>query len=268
MATTISLDAAEFVPLPAIRNITIHDLFDSLSKGIEDAKAKPSFVPFVIGIYPLVSVLAIMVLFNYDYLPLLFPVVSGTVLIGPFVTIALCEVSRRRERGLDYAELQGYNFLSSPSIVSIMILGLMMIGLFFFWLTTAMTLYGMTVGDEWRSVPQAPESLMEFARTIFSTSAGWTLIILGNLLGLFFAVISLCIGTVSFPILLDRNVGVGVAVRTSIACVKANPVNMGVWGLIVVVLLIAGAIPFLAGLAVVVPVLGHATWHLYRKSVV
>ena len=268
METTSAADTAAAPPIPAIRNITIHDLFDALAKGIEDAKAKPSFVPFVIGIYPLESVLAIMVLFNYDYLPLLFPVVSGTVLIGPFVTIALCEVSRRRERGLDYAELGGYNFFGSPSIKDIMLLGLLMIGLFLFWLTTAMTLYGMTIGDEWRSVPNAPNSMMEFARTIFSTKGGWTLIILGNAFGLFFAVISLCIGTVSFPLLLDREVGIGVAVRTSIAAVKQNPVNMAVWGLIVVVLLIAGAIPFLAGLAVVVPVLGHATWHLYRKSVV
>lgn len=268
MATTATFDVAATPPIPAIRNITIHDLFDALAKGIEDAKAKPSFVPFVIGIYPLVSVIAIMVLFNYDYLPLLFPVVSGTVLIGPFVTIALCEVSRRRERGLNYAELEGYNFFGAPAIKDILLLGLLMIGLFLFWLATAMTLYGMTVGDEWRTVPSAPDSMVEFARTLFSTSGGWTLIVLGNLFGLFFAVISLCVGTVSFPLLLDRDVSIGVAVRTSIAAVKQNPVNMAVWGLIVVVLLIAGAIPFLAGLAVVVPVLGHATWHLYRRSVV
>jgi uncharacterized membrane protein len=268
MATTVSLDAPVAAPLPAIRRITIADLFDVLAKGIDDAKAKPSFVLFVIGIYPLVSLLAFMVVFNYDYLPMLFPVVSGTVLIGPFVTIALCEVSRRRERGLDYAELRGYNFFGSPSIKDILLLGLLMIGLFFFWLATAMTLYGMTVGDEWRSVPHAPDSLVEFAKTLFTTAEGWTLIILGNLLGLFFAVVSLCVGTVSFPLLLDREVGIGAAVQTSIAAVKANPLVMAVWGLIVVVLLIAGAIPFLAGLAVVVPVLGHATWHLYRKVVV
>jgi len=267
MATTVSLDGAA-PALPAIRNITTHDLFDALSKGIEDAKAKPSFVPFVIVIYPLVSVLAIMVVFNYDYLPLLFPVVSGAVLVGPFMTIALCEISRRRERGIDFSMMGGYNFFGSPSIKDILLLGLLMIGLFFFWLATAMTLYGMTVGDEWRAVPNAPDSVIEFVRALFSTAEGWTLIILGNLIGLVFAVTALCIGTVSFPMLLDREVGIGTAVQTSIAVVKANPFNMAVWGLIVVVLLIAGAIPFLAGLAVVMPVLGHATWHLYRKAVV
>jgi uncharacterized membrane protein len=78
MAATMSLDAADSPPLPAIRNIAIHDLFDALSKGIEDAKANPSFVPFVIGIYPLVSVLVITVIFNYDYRPLLFTVVTGS----------------------------------------------------------------------------------------------------------------------------------------------------------------------------------------------
>jgi uncharacterized membrane protein len=268
MATTFTLDTATAQPLPAIRSLTIHDLFDALAKGIDDAKAKPSFAPFCAAIYVVASVLAIMVVFDYDYLPLLFPVVSGAVLIGPFVTIALCEVSRRRERGLDYAELQGYNFFNAPGIKDIVFLGLLMIALFMFWLATAMTLYGLTVGDVWRSVPEAPASLMGFASSLFSTGEGWTLIILGNVFGFCFAVVSLCIGTFSFPLLLDRNIGIGAAVQTSVAAVKHNPIAMAVWGLIVVVLLLAGAIPFLAGLALVVPVLGHATWHLYRKAVV
>lgn len=267
MATTATLGAAT-QSQPAIRKISLHDLIDALTKGLDDFKEKPSLAPFAAGIYIMASLLAFLVVFNYDYLPLVFPAVSGAVLIGPFVTIALCEVSRRRERGLDYALMTGYNFFNNPSLKDILLLGLLMVGLFFFWLTTAMTIYGMTMGDEWRSVPQAPDSAAEFVKQLLFTPAGWTMMILGNIVGLFFAVTALCIGTLSFPLLLDREVGIGMAVQTSIAAVKENPVTMGMWGLIVVVMLIAGAIPFLAGLSFVIPVLGHATWHLYRRMIV
>jgi len=268
MATSATLGTGVATPLPTIRKITLHDLMESLTKGIEDFNAKPSLAPFAAGIYLVASFVAFMVVFNYDYLPLVFPVVSGAVLIGPFVTIALCEVSRRRERGLNYELLTGYNFLNSPSLKDILLLGVMMVGLFLMWLAAAMTIYSMTIGDEWRSVPEAPDSLAEFAKQLLFTAEGWTMIILGNIVGLFFAVAALCIGTISFPMLLDREVGIGVAVQTSIKAVRENPLIMALWGLIVVVMLMAGAIPFLAGLAFVIPVLGHATWHLYRKLVV
>ena len=86
--------------------------------------------------------------------------------------------------------------------------------------------------------------------------------------GLVFAIVVLAFSVVSFPMLLDRNVGPGQAVMTSIRAVLANPVTMAIWGIIVAVVLVVGAVPFFLGLAVVLPVLGHATWHLYRKVVV
>jgi uncharacterized membrane protein len=89
----------------------------------------------------------------------------------------------------------------------------------------------------------------------------------GNLLGFFFALVVLAISVVSFPMLVDRPVKAGTAVRTSVRAVMENPVTMAAWGLIVALLLVAGALPFFFGLAVVFPVLGHATWHLYRKAV-
>ena len=83
-----------------------------------------------------------------------------------------------------------------------------------------------------------------------------------------FAVVVLTISAISFPLLLDRDVGAAVAVFTSIRVVLANPISMALWGLIVAALLVAGSLPFFLGLTVVMPVLGHATWHLYRKAVV
>jgi uncharacterized membrane protein len=102
---------------------------------------------------------------------------------------------------------------------------------------------------------------------VLTTDAGWKLILFGNAAGFFFALVVLVISVVSFPLLLDRDVGAAVALWTSVRAVAANPFPMAVWGLIVAVLLLIGSLPFFFGLAVVVPILGHATWHLYRKVV-
>lgn len=273
MATTIpsgaiGINAGAVTDVPSVRKLTFQDLLEALTRGIDDFKAKPSLAPFAAGVYVMATLLGFLVVFNYDYVPLVFPAVSGAVLIGPFVTVALCEVSRRRERGLEYGLMTGYNFFGSPAIRDILLLGLLMIALFLFWLATAMTLYGLTLGDAWRSLPSAPASLTAFLDKLLFTPAGLTMIIAGNLIGLAFAVVALCVGTVSFPVMLDRHLGIGAAVQTSIAVVRQNPVVMAGWGLIVVVTLLAGAIPLLAGLAIVIPILGHATWHLYRKAVV
>jgi uncharacterized membrane protein len=107
----------------------------------------------------------------------------------------------------------------------------------------------------------------DFFNQVLGTSAGWGLILVGNFIGFLFAVLALTLTVISFPLLLDRDVGAATAILTSVRAVMANPVTMGAWGLIVAVLLVLGSIPALFGLAVVMPILGHATWHLYRKVV-
>jgi uncharacterized membrane protein len=102
---------------------------------------------------------------------------------------------------------------------------------------------------------------------VLFTRAGWTLIVVGNLVGFLFAVVALTISVVSFPLLLDRDVGAAVALLTSVRVVVANPLTMALWGLIVAALLVIGSLPMFIGLAVTLPLLGHATWHLYRKAV-
>ena len=115
----------------------------------------------------------------------------------------------------------------------------------------------------WRSAA----FLGSFFSDVFTTSSGWTLIIVGNLIGFVFAVVVLATTVVAFPILLDRDIGAYDAMHTSVRAVLANPVPMAVWGLIVAALLVVGSIPLFAGLAVVIPILGHATWHLYRRVI-
>jgi uncharacterized membrane protein len=143
-------------------------------------------------------------------------------------------------------------------------LGLLVIALFLGWVAVANTLYVMTVGDAWSA---KTITFHEFLTAVLTTPQGWVMIVVGNGLGLLFAIAALAIGVVSFPLLLDKHVGLGTAVETSVRAVMANPLPMAAWGLFVAIILWLAALPLLVGLAVVVPVLGHATWHLYRKIV-
>ena len=113
----------------------------------------------------------------------------------------------------------------------------------------------------------APSSIRQFADDVLNTSAGLRLIIVGTGVGFLFAVLALMLGAISIPLLLDRDVGAAVALLTSIRVVVANPLTMALWGFIVAALLLIGSAPFFLGLTMILPVLGHATWHLYRKAV-
>jgi uncharacterized membrane protein len=253
--------AGESPALPMVRTITLVDLKDALTKGIDDFSAMPSHAVFLCLIYPIVGLMAGRLVIGYDVLPLLFPLVSGFALVGPFAAIGLYEMSRRREQGLDVPWLAAFDIRYSPSFGAIMALGLLLMVIFLIWLAVAQAIYIATFGYR----PAA--SMPDFVHQVLTTPAGWTLIIVGNSVGVLFAVGVLTISAVSFPLLLDRDVGAAVAVLTSVRVVLANPVTMATWGFVVAALLVIGSIPFLLGLTIVMPVLGHATWHLYRKAV-
>ena len=245
---------------PTVRRLTIADLRDALTHGVNDFNARPTHVPFLCVIYPIVALIAGRAYAGYEFLPLIFPIVAGFALIGPVVAIGLYELSRRREQNRPLGWREALSIVHSPAIWSIVMLGAILLAIFLIWLAVAWAIYVLTLGG-------VPETVSGFIRALFTTNAGWTLILVGNLAGLVFAIGVLAISVVSFPMLLDRNPGVATAVATSVRVVLANPVPMAMWGLIVVGSLIGGAIPLLIGLAVVMPVLGHATWHLYRKAV-
>lgn len=255
-----SLNAEVSLSQPNVRKIGIADLRDALRKGIADFGAMPTHSIFLIIIYPIVGIILLRLSFGYDVLPVVFPLVAGYALLGPLAAIGLYEMSRRREQGLP-ASWDVLNVFSLPRVRSIAALGVVLMVIFLAWLGAAMVVYQNTFGT-W-----TPPSVWEFARQVFTTSAGWTLIVVGCGVGFIFALVSFALGVVSFPMLVDRDVGAVVAVQTSIRAVAANPVTMAVWGLIVTAALLIGSLPVLIGLAVVLPVLGHSTWHLYRKLV-
>jgi len=246
---------------PQIRKIEFADLKEALARGLDDFLAMPSHAVFLCLIYPIVGFVAARLVLGANVLPLLFPLAAGFALIGPLAALGLYEMSRRREQGLDVSWKHALDIRRSPSLGAIVVLGLMLVAIFLVWIAVAQAIYVATFGY----VPAA--SMPDFFRQVLSTPEGWTLTIVGNFVGFLFAVVVLCLTVVSFPLLLDRDVGAATAILTSVRAVLANPVMMAIWGLIVAALLALGSIPAFFGLAVVMPVLGHATWHLYRKVV-
>ena len=253
--------ADAFHAQPTVRRIHLADLKDALARGIDDFMAMPSHAVFLCLIYPIVGLLLGWLTFGYGLISLLYPLVAGFALLGPFAAIGLYELSRQRERGLDADLTHAFDVFHSPSFGAIAALGLLLMTTGIMWLAVAQAIYVANFGY----APVA--SIGEFARRVFTTPEGWSLIIVGNGIGFLFALLVLTISVVSFPLLLDRDVGAVEAVLTSCRAVRANPMTMAIWGLIVAGTLVLGSLPFLVGLAVVMPVLGHSTWHLYRKVV-
>jgi uncharacterized membrane protein len=248
--------------MPVVRRIGPKDLLHALAQGLDDFKAMPSHIAFLCLIYPLCGLVLAYLTSQQNALQLIFPLASGFALIGPFAAIGLYEMSRRRELGQDTSWKYALNVLRSPSIPAIAVLGLLLLALFVAWLTAAELLYAWLFG------PDPPASYLGFLKMVLSTKRGWALIGIGGFVGFCFAVASLSVSVVSFPLLLDRDAGAAAAVATSVKAVRENIVAMALWGLIVTAGLVIGALPFFVGLAIAMPILGHATWHLYRAVIV
>ena len=210
---------------PAIRKIGLADLKDALARGLADFSAIPSHAVFLCLIYPIVGLVLARAILGYALLPLLFPLAAGFALVGPFAAIGFYELSRRREQGLDISWEDAFDVLHSPSRDAIAALSLLLLVIFAVWIAVAQAIYIANFGY------QPAASIPHFIRQVFTTPAGWMLIIVGNFVGFLFAAAVLIISVVAFPLLVDREVGAVEAVLTSVRAVAANPVIMAVWGL-------------------------------------
>jgi uncharacterized membrane protein len=244
-----------------IRQISPRDLRAALSEGWSDFADKRGDILFIAVVYPAVMLIASAAALNQNLIPIVFPVLAGLTLLGPAVASGFYEIARRRECGDDPSWRHFLDVVRSDAIVPLGELTALLLGIFILWLWAAWEIYAATLG------PEPPSSIAAFANDLFTTREGWQLILFGNLAGFLFAVLTLTISVVSFPMVVDRHVSAATALETSVRAVWQNPGTMMLWGLIVAALLFLGSIPAFVGLMVVLPLLGYATWHVYRHTI-
>jgi uncharacterized membrane protein len=245
-----------------MRAVTPRDLIEVLGKGVEDFRAMPTHIIFLSFIYPVVALVIVWATFKDNLLPLLYAMVTGLALIGPFAAIGIYGLSRRREEGLDVTWSHAFDLPGAHSLRAILALGLCLLAIFAIWIVAAHSIYVAYFKDA------SPESIGSLVQQVLTTKAGHRMILIGNFVGFLFATSTFAVSLLSFPLLMDRNISAMAAASISITWVLRNPLTMGVWGLIVAGVLLIASLPLFVGLAVAIPVLGHSTWHLYRKVVV
>ncbi|EPX75742.1 DUF2189 domain-containing protein [Salipiger mucosus] len=239
----------------------MEDIRTSLRKGWEDFAACRSDVMFIVLVYPVVGLVLIGMGLQMELVPLLFPLISGFAILGPLAAVGLYEMSRRREAGEAPRWGHAIGVLESPAFGAIVVMGIYLAALFLLWMLVAAEIHQFTMGNA------VPSSVMAFLTEVVTTPGGQLMMVLGIAVGALFALAALAVSVVSFPLMLDRHVGAPVAVATSIKVLLANPKVVLSWGVLIAVLLALGALPLLLGLIVVLPVLGHASWHFYRRAV-
>jgi len=247
--------------VPEVRTLSYDDLKTALRLGYRDFAALRTDVITVAMLYPVVGACLVWAALNGQLLHLIFPIASGFALVGPVAAVGFYEMSRRREAGLPVSWLDGFRVITSPAFGVVFAGAMMLAGVFFAWLLTAYFVFQATMG------PTIPTNASMFLREALTTGPGWAMILIGIPAGAVYAAVVLATSVVSFPLLVERDVGLPMAIVTSLRVARASPGPVAAWGLIVAILLAVGALPLLLGLAIVLPVLGHATWHLYRRAV-
>jgi uncharacterized membrane protein len=249
------------ITAPRIRRISEKDLDWALAEGWSDFKDRRGDMIVLALIYPVVGLVAAALAFNTRLLPMFFPLVAGMSILGPAVASGFYELARRREAGLEASWIHFLDPLRERSRIPLAMLTVGLAVLFVAWLIVASLIYAVTLGSS------GAESAADFLNRLFTTPQGWAMIVLGNLAGFVFAAITLVATLISFPMVVDEPVSAATAVAASIRAVRENPKVTASWGLRVAVLLALGCIPLFVGLAVILPVLGYATWHLYTRLV-
>jgi uncharacterized membrane protein len=245
---------------PVVRRISASDIAEALGQGLRDFQALPLYGLAFGALYAAGGILIVLCFTAFGMVYLVYPLAAGFALIGPFVAIGLYEVSRRRETGQPVSFAAIWSAVRSRSEIGWMAF----VTLFFFvvWMYQVRLLIALLLG-----LNASFSSLREFVTLLLTTNEGFLFLAIGNLDGAALSLILFSLTVVSFPLLLDREVDFVTAMVTSVRAVVMSPLPMIGWAAMIVLLLIVSAIPYFLGLIVTLPVLGHATWHLYRRIV-
>jgi uncharacterized membrane protein len=245
---------------PVVRRITSADIAEALGQGLRDFQAVPLYGLAFGALYAGGGIVILLSLTAFDMIYLAYPLAAGFALLGPFVAIGLYEVSRRREAAQPISMRDIWSTVRSRGEIGWMAL----VTVFFFviWMSQVGFLIALSIG-----LNASFSNLREFIAMALTTNEGLLLLAIGNAVGAALSLILFSLTVVSFPLLLDRDVDFVTAMVTSVRAVVTSPVPMIGWAAVIGVLLIVSALPYFLGLLVTLPVLGHATWHLYRRVV-
>jgi uncharacterized membrane protein len=245
---------------PVVRRITTADIAEALGQGLRDFQAVPLYGLAFGALYALGGIVILLSLTAFGMLFLAYPLAAGFALIGPFVAIGLYEVSRRREAGQPISMRGIWSTVTSHGEIGWM--AFVTLFIFIVWMSQVRLLIALLPG-----LNASFSSLQQFITVVLTTNEGLLFLAFGNAVGAALSLILFSLTVVSFPLLLDRDVDFVTAMITSVRAVVASPGPMIGWAAIIVALLVVSVVPFFLGLLLTLPVLGHATWHLYRRIV-
>ncbi len=256
------IEREPLTPMPEVNALSIDDLSKCLRNGISDFLKAPLFGLFFGAIFVIGGIFIVQSLFVWKKVWLIYPVMIGFPLIGPFAGVGLYEVSRRLEKGEALAWDTVFFVVWKSIGGEIKWMAFVMLFIFWVWMYQVRLLLALFLGN--MSFP----SWEKFFQILTTTTEGWSFIVVGHVVGAFLAMVLFSVTVVSIPLLLERDRDFITAMITSVKTVFQSPVVMLSWGVFVTLAIMLSFVPAFLGLLVVLPVLGHTTWHIYKKAVV
>ena len=249
-------------PEPTIQVIGVSDINEAWEQGLRDFRAAPAYGLVLGGVYAAAGILLVLGVAALGLSYLIYPLAAGFVFIGPFAAVGLYEVSRRREANMALTWRAVVGVIVEQRHRQLAWMGLVTVFFFIVWMYQVQLLIALLLGTHTFA------SVHEFLLALTATPEGILFLLLGNGIGMLLSLVLFLVTFVSFPLLLDRDVDFVTAMITSVRATITNPLPAIGWAITIVLLLILASLPFFLGLVIVLPILGHTTWHLYRKLVV